>query len=206
MLSYYAERFSTVEINATFYRMPSKKMVDGWAAGTPENFVFVLKAPKRITHDARLKAVEQPLSYFCETARALGPKLGPFLFQLPPYFKKELQRLKDLLDLFPEELKAAFEFRHPSWFSDDVYELLRSKNSALCIADTEKGTTPILTTADFGYFRLRDEGYSEEDLTKWCEIVRGSADLWRDAFVYFKHEESGMGPALARRFREILES
>jgi uncharacterized protein YecE (DUF72 family) len=206
MLSYYAERFSTVEINATFYRMPSKKMVDGWAAGTPESFVFVLKAPKRITHDARLKAVEEPLSYFCETARALGPKLGPFLFQLPPYFKKELQRLKDLLGLFPEELKAAFEFRHPSWFSDDVYELLRSKNSALCIADTEKGTTPILTTADFGYFRLRDEGYSEEDLTKWCEIVRGSADLWRDAFVYFKHEESGMGPALARRFQEILES
>lgn len=206
MLSYYAERFSTVEINTTFYRMPTAKTIDGWAAATPEGFTFVLKAPKRITHEARLKEVGEPLGYFCEVARALGPKLGPFLFQLPPYFKKELQRLKDLLSLLPPDLMTAFEFRHASWFSDDVYDLLRSKNSALCVADNEKGTTPILMTADFGYFRLRDEGYSEAELKKWCEIVKGAAGSWRHAFVYFKHEESGIGPALAQRFREILNA
>lgn len=206
MLPYYAERFSTVEINATFYRMPNKKTVDGWAAATPDGFTFVLKAPKRITHDRRLKDVEEPLRYFCETARALGPKRGPFLFQLPPYFKKELQKLKDILGLLPAEFRSAFEFRHLSWFSDDVYDLLRSKNSALCIADTETGTTPILATADFGYFRLRDEGYSPEALAKWGETVKASEDSWRDAFVYFKHEESGVGPALAKQFEEILRA
>lgn len=206
MLSYYAERFSTVEINATFYRMPTAKMVEGWAGATPEGFTFVLKAPKRITHEARLKDVDEPLRYFCETAQMLGPKLGPLLFQFPPYFRKETERLKDLLLLLPRELLAAFEFRHSSWFSDDVYELLRSKNLALCVADTEKGTTPLELTADYGYFRLRDEGYAEEDLRKWCEIVKGAAGSWRDGFVFFKHEESGIGPALARRFQELMSA
>ncbi len=204
MLPYYAERFSTVEINATFYRMPNAKTIAGWAAATPRGFTFVLKAPKRITHDARLKDIDDPLRYFCETARTLGPKLGPLLFQLPPYFRKDVGRLGNLIALLPPGLLAAFEFRHASWFSDDVYDLLRSKNLALCIADTEKGTTPLVVTADFGYFRLRDEGYSEGDLKEWSETVKRLGAAWRETFIYFKHEESGIGPALAQRFRELL--
>jgi uncharacterized protein YecE (DUF72 family) len=205
MLPYYAERFSTVEINATFYRMPNAKTIAGWAAATPRGFTFVLKAPKRITHDARLKDIDDPLRYFCETARALGPKLGPLLFQLPPYFRKDVGRLGNLLAQLPPGLLAALEFRHASWFSDDVYDLLRSKNLALCIADTEKGTTPLVVTANFGYFRLRDEGYSEGDLKEWSETVKRLGAAWRETFIYFKHEESGIGPILAQRFREMLE-
>ncbi len=206
MLPYYAEHFSTVEINATFYRMPNAKTVGGWAAATPEGFTFVLKAPKRITHDARLRDVDEPLRYFCDTARALGPKLGPLLFQLPPNFKKDLGRVGDLLVLLPPGLRCAFEFRHDSWFADDVYQLLRSRNAACCIADTENGTTPLIATADFGYFRLRDEGYSEEDLRGWSQTVRRLGVAWRDAFIYFKHEESGIGPALARQLQAFLTS
>ncbi|MGH7766611.1 MAG: DUF72 domain-containing protein [Candidatus Binatia bacterium] len=204
MLSYYAERFSTVEINATFYRMPSAKMMEQWAASTPDGFNFVLKAPKRITHDARLKNIDEPLGYFCRTARLLGTKLGPVLFQLPPYFKKDLPRLADLLGMLPADLKTAFEFRHASWFSDDIYQLLTSRNAALCAADTEKGTTPLVVTADFGYFRLRDKEYSDDDLEKWREAINLSAAQWRNAFVYFKHEESGIGAALAQRFQKLF--
>ncbi len=184
--------------------MPNAKTVGGWAAATPEGFTFVLKAPKRITHDARLRDVDEPLRYFCDTAGALGSKLGSLLFQLPPNFKKDLGRVGDLLVLLPPGLRCAFEFRHDSWFADDVYELLRSRNAALCIADTEKGTTPLIATADFGYFRLRDEGYSEEDLRGWSQTVRRLGVAWRDAFIYFKHEESGTGPALARRLQALL--
>jgi uncharacterized protein YecE (DUF72 family) len=204
MLAHYAERFSTVEINATFYRMPNAKTIAGWAAATPPEFLFVLKAPKRITHDARLKDVDDPLRYFCDTARSLGPKLGPLLFQLPPNFRKDLERLGDLLALLPPGLAAAFEFRHTSWFADDVYDRLRTRNLALCIADTEKGTTPLVATADFGYFRLRDEGYSEDGLQRWVETIRRLGSAWREAFVFFKHEESGRGPALARQLQGLL--
>lgn len=204
MLAYYAQRFSTVEINATFYRVQTPKTLAGWALATPEDFAFVLKAPKRITHDAQLKDVDEPLRYFCDTARTLGPKLGPLLFQLPPFLKKDLGRLGDLLVLLPPGLQCAFEFRHPSWFTDDVYELLRARNTALCVADTEKGTTPHVATADFGYFRLRDEGYSEEDLIEWSRAVRKLGTGWQDTFIYFKHEESGMGPALAQQLAALF--
>ncbi len=204
MLPYYAERFSTVEINATFYRMPNAKTLAGWAAATPADFTFALKAPKRITHDARLKDVDEPLRYFCDTARALGLKLGPLLFQLPPFFKKDLGRLGDVLACLPPGLRCAFEFRHASWFSDDVYTLLRERNLALCIADTEEGSTPAAATADFGHLRLRAVDYREKDLTKWIETIHRIGAAWRDSFVFFKHEESATGPALAQRFRELL--
>ncbi len=150
--------------------------------------------------------MDEPLRYFVDTARTLGPKLGPLLFQLPPYFKRDLGRLGDLLVLLPPGLRFAFEFRHDSWFNDDVYELLKNRNAALCIADTEKGTTPAVATADFGYFRLRDEGYSKEDLKKWNQTVRVFAGGCRDTFIYFKHEESGIGPALASQFAALLAS
>ncbi len=205
MLPYYAERFSTVEINYTFYRMPNAKTIAGWDAETPTSFCFALKAPKRVTHDARLKNVDEPLRYFLDTARRLGPKLGPILFQLPPNFKKDPERLGDLLVQLPPDLRYAFEFRHPSWLADDVYARLSGKNAALCIADTEKGTTPLVATADFGYFRLRDEGYAEADLSQWSLTVKRLGSRWRDTFIYFKHEESGVGPVLARQLGAVLK-
>jgi uncharacterized protein YecE (DUF72 family) len=204
MLPYYAERFSTVEINYTFYRMPSAKTIAGWNAESPAAFAFALKASRRLTHDARLKDVDEPLRYFLDTARTLGPKLGSVLFQLPPYFRKDLDRLGGVLALLPTGLRVAFEFRHESWFSDDVYALLRAENAALCIVDSDKGTTPVVATADFGYCRLRDEGYAPEDLKKWTETVTRLSAGWQDAFIYFKHEESGIGPAFAQQFRTFL--
>jgi len=204
MLPYYAARFSTVEINYTFYRMPTAKIVASWDAETPDGFCFALKAPKRITHDARLKDVDEPLRYFLDTARALGPKLGPILFQLPPNFKKDLSRLGDLLARLPADLCYAFEFRHASWHAGDLYEQLERRNAALCIADSDKSTTPLVATADFGYLRLRDEGYSEGALAEWGRKVTQLGAPWRDAYVYFKHEESGIGPVLAGQFRALV--
>jgi uncharacterized protein YecE (DUF72 family) len=204
MLEYYAARFSVVEINATFYRMPTPKILAGWAAATPEGFVFALKAPQRITHWARLRDVDEPVRFFCDAARTLGGKLGPLLFQLPPNLPKDSSRLADLLALLPAGLACAFEFRHNSWLADDVYDRLRARNAALCIADSERGTTPLVATADFGYFRLRDEGYGEADLGRWAETIRRLGTGWRQAHVFFNHEESGTGPAFAKRLEALL--
>lgn len=204
MLPYYAARFPTVEINATFYRMPTAKTLAGWDAATPASFVLALKAPQRITHFARLRGIDEPLRFFCDVARTLGPKLGPLLFQLPPNFKKDTDRLAETLFLLPPDLRCAFEFRHETWLADDVYDLLRRRNAALCIADSEAASTPVVATADFGYLRLRDEGYTGADLARWAETIQGFGGTWNDAFVYFKHEESGTGPAFARRLTELL--
>lgn len=204
MLPYYSARFPTVEINATFYRMPTPKTLAGWSAATPEAFVLALKVPQRITHFARLRNIDDPLRFFCETARTLGPKLGPLLFQLPPNFEKDTDRLAGTLARLPSDLRCAFEFRHESWLADDVYELLRRRNAALCIADSATASTPLVATADFGYLRLRDEGYVDADLARWAETITGLGGSWNEAFVYFKHEESGTGPALARRLTELL--
>ncbi len=203
MLEYYAARLQTVEINYTFYRMPTPKIVAGWAATVPETFTFVLKAPQRITHVARLKDIDDTLRYFCETAAGLGARLGPLLFQLPPNFKKDTARLANLLAQLPPGVRAACEFRHASWFADDVYELLRTYNGALCVADTGDATTPLVATADFGYLRLRDEGYDEQGLAAWMDRVRELGAGWRDAFVFFKHEGSGEGPRLAERLLQL---
>jgi uncharacterized protein YecE (DUF72 family) len=191
-----------VEINATFYRMPKATTLAGWAGATPPTFVFTLKAPQRITHMRRLRDVDELVRLFCDTARTLGAKLGPLLFQLPPNFAKDRDRLADLLVQIPPGLRCAVEFRHPSWFADDVYELLRARDAALCIADTETGTTPDVATASWGYLRLRDAEYSDSALETWA---RGATRApWKDAYVYFKHEETASGPALAARFRTHL--
>ena len=203
MLAYYVERFSTVEINATFYRMPNTKTVAGWGAAAPLGFTYVLKAPQRITHFGRLRGVDEPLRYFCDTARTLGDKLGPLLFQLPPNFKKAADRLGEVLAIMPDGFRVAFEFRHESWFDDEVYALLSSHNAALCIADTEEGTTPAVATADFGYLRLRAVEYTDDDLKGWIATIDRVGAAWRDAHVFFKHEDSGSGPALARRFMAL---
>ena len=202
-LEYYAQQLRTVEINYTFYRMPNATTIAGWDAATPPSFTFVLKAPQRITHIARLRNIDEPLRLFLEPARKLNTKLGAILFQLPPNLKKDIDRLGDLLTQFPTDVRAACEFRHASWWSDDVYALLRSTNTALCIADTDAGTTPLVATADFGYVRLRDQGYSEERLRDWMTTVQALGSAWTDAFVFFKHEEKGMGPTLAREFLQL---
>lgn len=204
MLGYYAERFSTVEINYTFYRLPTEKLLAGWAAGTPEHFQFTLKAPRRITHDAKLQRCEDLVQAFCRTARTLGPKLGALLFQLPPTFKKDADVLRAFVDLLPEGTRAAVEFRHRSWLDAETYDVLRAKNVALCIADSEKLSTPVEVTADYTYFRLRDEGYQQADIEMWAATIRGLQGV-RDVFVYFKHEEQGLGPEFAKRFVEAVE-
>jgi uncharacterized protein YecE (DUF72 family) len=203
MLSFYAERFKTVEINATFYRMPTAKTVTGWADTAPPGFVFTLKAPQRITHMRRLRDVDEPLRLFCDVARQLGGKLGPLFFQLPPNFKKDTDRLREVLIQIPPDLRCAFEFRHASWFADDVYDTLRSRDAALCVADTEAGCTPDETTATWGYYRLRNIEYSDAQLTAWAAALTRPGR--REAFCYFKHEDSGTGPALATSLRAHLD-
>ncbi len=205
MLGYYAERFSTVEINFTFYRMPTEAAVDGWAAGTPDGFTFALKAPRRITHIARLREDSAELvSRFCALASRLGAKRAPILFQLPPNFKKDLPRLEAFLARLPAASPAAFEFRHPSWFDDEVFGALRDAGQALCVSDSESLETPVEITADFAYFRLRDEGYGPDDLRRWAETIRSRTAACRETYVYFKHEETGTGPAFAAQLAARL--
>src|SRR5262245_5608696 len=183
MLRYYSERFASVEVNNTFYRMPTPAMLEGWLDQVPEDFTFVLKAPKRITHEKRLQGVEDTGGFLLNTARAMGSKLGPFLVQLPPNFRKDLSRLRDFLAIFPA--RAAFEFRHPSWFEDDVYEALRERNAAWCVADTgEAGDPPLVSTADWGYLRLRRVVYEETDLETWGDRIR--EQTWGEVYVFFK--------------------
>jgi uncharacterized protein YecE (DUF72 family) len=198
MLAFYAASFATVEINYTFYRVPNAKILAGWNREVPPEFRFTLKAPKRITHIARLRDCADLLQYFLKTAATLGPQLGAILFQLPPYFRKDLAVLDGFLALLPAQLCAAFEFRHASWMDAEVFARLRARNLALCVADSEKFSTPLEMTASYGYFRLRDEGYTPEDLQRWAHTIRTSAEKSSDVFVYFKHEEAGKGPQFAR--------
>ena len=199
MLGYYAERLPTVEINNTFYRMPKKETVEAWASQVPDNFRFVLKATQRITHKKRLKDAGDELEYVTRTARELGEKRGPMLFQLPPYLKKDLDRLRAFLDILPDDWRAAFEFRHESWRDDDVHTALRDKGQCLVISDTDKADAPaVVATAPFGYFRLRREAYDEERLAAWAEQIKAQA--WDEVFVFFKHEDEGAGPKLATAF------
>jgi uncharacterized protein YecE (DUF72 family) len=204
MLAYYAERFPTVEINYTFYRLPTEKLVQGWAAGTPSPYKLTLKAPRRITHDRKLRDTGDLLRAFCQAASTLGPKLGVLLFQLAPTFKIDLAVFDAFLADLPKGARAAFEFRNPSWLVDDVYDRLRARNLALCIADSDTRSTPLIATASYGYFRLRDEGYQPADLDKWADAVRQHESKWEDTFVYFKHEEEGKGPEFARMLMDRL--
>jgi uncharacterized protein YecE (DUF72 family) len=205
MLSFYAERLSTTEINYTFHRIPAPKTIENWKSLTPKNFRFALKAPQRITHWSKLRDCADTLRYFYDVVSALGEKLGPVLFQLPPNFKKDTLVFGDFLNGLPGGIQAAFEFRHESWFDDEVFETLRARNAALCIADTEKLETPKVATGDYGYLRLRREDYAKGDVESWTEFVRDQTDRWTDAFVYFKHEEAGIGPKLARQMMELLD-
>jgi uncharacterized protein YecE (DUF72 family) len=198
MLPYYAARFPTVEINYTFYRMPNEKLVAGWASQTPSPYKLTLKAPRRITHDSRLKNCGDLANAFCGVAGALGDKLGALLFQLPPNLKKDLVLFDAFLDELPPRVCAAFEFRHASWLDAEVFDRLAKRNLALCVADSEKMSTPLTITADYAYFRLRDEGYTADDIKRWADTIARDTASCREVFVYFKHEEEGKGPEFAR--------
>ena len=204
MLPYYAERFSTVEINYTFYRSPNETILDGWNKATPDQFKLTLKAPRRITHDRRLRDSGDLVRQFLETAATLGPKLGALLFQLPPNLKKDTALLDAFLDAFPPRVCAAFEFRHESWLDEEIYDRLRTRNLALCVADSERLSTPVMVTADYAYFRLRDEGYTPDDIARWGDVIRETTSACREVFVYFKHEEEGKGPEFAKRLMQHL--
>jgi uncharacterized protein YecE (DUF72 family) len=199
MLHFYSRALGTVEINYTFRRMPTPALLTGWAGQTPAGFRFALKAPQRITHMLRLRDAGEVTAAFCTTAARLGSKLGPLLFQLPPYLRFDGARLADFLASLPPRLEPVFEFRHPSWLVDETYALLARHRAALCIADAEELTTPPEATAPFGYLRLRREDYTDADLDVWAGRIRDTP-TWKRAYVYFKHEESGRGAALAKSF------
>ncbi|MBC8645590.1 MAG: DUF72 domain-containing protein [Thermoanaerobaculia bacterium] len=201
MLEHYARRLPAVEINNTFYRMPRAEMLASWAEQVPDGFRFALKASQRITHQKRLKDAGDSVDFFLRVASTLGDRLGPTLFQLPPNFPKDLPRFRDFLTSLPVGCRAAFEFRHDSWFDDEVFAALRERNLALCIAEDEKLATPLVATTDWGYLRLRRQDYAEEDLRRWAAQV--AMQPWAEAYVFFKHEEEGKGPMLAEALARI---
>ena len=202
MLEYYSRQLGSVEINNAFDRMPRAEMLEKWASQVPEDFAFVLKANRRITHMKRLRDAGEPLDYLVRTAvAALGERLGPILFQLPPYLRADVERLRDFLAAVPESVRAAFEFRHESWFVDEVYQALADHGAALVTADTGEGEAPVVETAGFGYARLRRPGYGEAELAEWAAALKRPG--WSDVFVFFKHEDEGAGPRMAAGFRGV---
>ena len=205
MLRFYASRLPSVEINNTFYRLPKESMLKSWAEQVPAEFRFVLKAPQRITHVKRLKDAGEEVEYLFRVETALGLHAGAILFQLPPYLRKNLPTLQNFLSILPEDRAVAFEFRHPSWFDDEVFSCLREHNSALCMAEMDESESPsIVATATWGYIRLRRSDYGQADLVNWKEQIL--SQQWDHAFVYFKHEDEGIGPKLAGEFLELVHT
>ena len=228
MLDFYSQRLRTVELNNTFYRMPKPELLRGWADATPPGFCFAPKASQQITHRQKLSGSADSAEHLFRTLTALGEKLGPVLFQLPPFLRKDLPRLTEFLALVPRGIKVAFEFRHASWFDDSVYQALADAEAALCVADSEELATPLVATARWGYVRLRRMDYDDAAVASWAERLRprlpGLADAggasgasvsapgaagsglgrWESAFIYFKHEEAGRGPLLAAQLTAHL--
>ena len=202
MLAYYAERLPSVEINNTFYRLPRRSVLEGWAAEVPESFRFAVKASQRITHHKRLRDVADETRYLLDVTQALGSRLGALLFQLPPNFKLDLDRFDRFLELLGPETRAAFEFRHPSWLDPQVIDRLRARACAWVVNDDADAEPPdFLVTAPWAYLRLRREAYPREDLAAWATRVH--ARELEEAFVFFKHEDAGAGPRLAAEFTEV---
>ncbi|MDD9938445.1 MAG: DUF72 domain-containing protein [Myxococcales bacterium] len=203
MLAEYGRKLPTVEINNTFYRMPKRDVVESWAAQVPQGFRFVIKASRRITHQKRLKDCAEPLGFLFRSLDALGAQLGAVLFQLPPYMRKDRERLASFLGELPSGVRASLEFRHKSWFEDEIFALLREHDAALCISDQGEGeeATPPVSTASWGYLRLRRDAYDEEELSEQAHQI--AAQAWSDAFAFFKHEETA--PAMAARLMQLNE-
>lgn len=202
MLPHYAGRLPAVELNNTFYRMPTEKLLLGWAAQVPERFRFSIKASRRITHQKKLADAAEETEYLLRTVSVLADRMGPVLFQLPPYLRKDDELLASFLELLPPTVPAAIEFRHASWLDDATLDLLAARGVALCVAETEEGLdAPRLGTAGWGYLRLRRTDYSETDLAVWAERIADQG--WSDAYVFFKHEDEAEGPRFAERFLEL---
>ncbi len=202
-LKFYGTKLNAVEINNTFYRLPKESVVTSWADQVPETFAFSIKASQRITHIKRLKEVGDETEYLMRVVRTLKQRLGVVLFQVPPNMKKDIERLRGFLKLLAGDVRVAIEFRHASWFDDETYNLLNENNCSLCVADwDEKLDVPFVSTADWGYLRLRRESYTPGDLKKWMKRVQDQR--WKTAFVFFKHEEAGIGPKLAMKFRDLF--
>jgi uncharacterized protein YecE (DUF72 family) len=205
MLPFYAGHFDTVEINNTFYRMPEAKTMEKWAGEVPDGFSFSIKAPQRITHQKKLADCADDVRHLFDIAELLGPKLGPVLFQLPPYARKDAARLRDFIATLPAKRRVGFEFRHESWFDDEIYAILRERDAALCAADTDESgdaDSLVVPTASWGYLRLRRTQYAEGELERWS--ARVTSQPWERAYVFFKHEDEGKGPAFAKVFLAAL--
>jgi uncharacterized protein YecE (DUF72 family) len=204
MLRFYGTKLPAVEINNTFYRLPRASVLEDWAGQVPAGFRFALKASRRITHIKRLKDAGEETGYLLETAQVLGDRLGVILFQLPPNLKRDLPRLGDFIAQLRDGTRAAFEFRHESWFDDELLDLLRGRGCALCAADEDDAPeAPVSATAPFGYLRLRRAQYSAADLARWAERV--AAQPWDEAYVFFKHEDEAAGPRAAAQFLEVAQ-
>lgn len=205
-LRYYATRLQSVELDNTFYRMPNAKKIAAWKEATPEQFRFTLKASRKITHQEKLQLPSDALEYLVRTILGLESRLGALLVQLPPYFRCDMERLAAFVAALPPELPAAFEFRHESWFNDEVYGILRQRRAALCINDGDDGTTPLRVTGGFTYLRLRRSAYPDELRREWCERMRGWISAGTDVFAYIKHEDNPEAPQVALDFvRELGE-
>jgi uncharacterized protein YecE (DUF72 family) len=206
MLGYYGSRFPTVEVNNTFYRMPKESVLVDWARQVPESFRFAVKASQRITHHARLVDVGDNVEYFLRVCSSLGDRRGPSLFQLPPNLKKDLARLTEFLKLIPKRWQATIEFRHPTWFDEEVYQALREHDCALCISDQEEFSTPLVATASWGYARLHRPAYDAGALREWAEKLKSQP--WEEGYVFFKHDleidSTGSGPPAAEEFRRLV--
>ena len=205
MLRFYSDRLSTVEINNTFYRMPKESVLASWAEQVPEDFIFALKAPQIITHMKQLRNAGNETEYLFSSLSVLGAKLGPVLFQLPRSFHADRTALESFLTLIPGNMSCAFEFRSTSWLAVEILDLLRERKFSLCIADTDENPAgDIISTAPWGYLRLRHTDYTDDDLSKWK--ARILAQKWERAFVFFKHEEEAKGAEMAMRFHELVNS
>jgi uncharacterized protein YecE (DUF72 family) len=204
MLGYYSGRYPTVEINNTFYRLPKEHVLQDWASQVPESFSFSIKASQRITHYARLKPESaSALGFLLKNTSTLGNRLGPILFQLPPNMQKNLERLQGFLALLPCDRRFTIEFRHESWFDEDVFSLLRDHDIALCGSESEEFTGVNVATASWGYLRLHRQDYNDDMLAAWQQRV--ATQSWKDAYVFFKHDYiDGSGPLAVERFVEMI--
>ena len=205
MLGFYAGKFPTVEINNTFYRLPKPQVLEQWASQVPEPFTFAIKASQRITHHARLKPESlDAVEFLMRNVGSLGSRLGPVLFQLPPTLKKDLDRLRVFLDTLPLDRRFTIEFRHQSWFEDDVFDVLRARDIALCITEQPDFASPVVSTASWGYARLHKLDYDEAGLVSWADKLKTQS--WKEAYVFFKHDEGeGSGPPAVSRFTQACD-